>query len=205
VLTVGIDCPFGWPVPFVEFVREHLDGDVAARTGAPIDWRRDLAFRSTDRAVTAETGLYPLSVSADRIAHAAMRCAALLSALVAAGVSVDRSGVQGSVVEVYPAASLKVWEHVHRGYKTAANRPNLDSLVTSLVATSPWLTFGAFEAQCRQVDDAFDAVVASLSARAAAVGLTSPPPASLMRVAQREGWIAVPRPGTFARLPDPHS
>jgi hypothetical protein len=56
----------------------------------------------TDEAVRAETGLIPLSVAADRIGHAAMRCAGLLAQLARRGQSVDRCG-RGVVVEVYPA------------------------------------------------------------------------------------------------------
>jgi hypothetical protein len=39
--------------------------------------RRLLAYRDTDRFVAGRTGLIPLSVSADRLAHPAMRCAVI--------------------------------------------------------------------------------------------------------------------------------
>ncbi len=186
---VGIDCPFGWPAPFVEFVAEHLAGDVAARGGVPIEWRRRLAYRMTDRFVTERTGLRPLSVAADRIGHAAMRCAALLAELVAAGVPVDRSGVQGAVAEVYPAGALAIWQLRHRGYKHTANRAHLDALVTDLQRRAPWLRWGAFESRCRETDDAFDAVIAALNARAVALGLTvAPLPGDQQLMAEREGW-----------------
>ncbi|WP_433185959.1 DUF429 domain-containing protein [Actinoallomurus sp. CA-150999] len=77
------------------------------------DWRRNLALRLTDRVVHDRTGLTPLSVSADRIGHAALRLAALLARLARAGRPVDRSGT-GVVVEVYPAASLRLWGLPHR-------------------------------------------------------------------------------------------
>jgi predicted nuclease with RNAse H fold len=199
---VGIDCPFGWPVPFVDFVAEHRNGAVAARTGLPIDWRRELAYRATDRFVIEHSGLRPLSVAADRIGHAAMRCAALLAELAAAGVSVDRSGVGGAVVEVYPAAALATWGLRFRGYKGAANLAILDELVTDLQVRAPWLQWGEFEPRCREVDDAFDAVIAALNARTVVLGLTLPPPADQQRLAEREGWIALPHTGSLARLPD---
>lgn len=189
---VGIDCPFGWPVPFVQFVQEHQAGDVAARAGLPIEWRRTLAYRRTDLFVTGHTGQRPLSVAADRIAHPAMRCAALLAELAAAGEAVDRTGLAGKAVEVYPAASLRIWGLTDRGYKRAANLANLDALVSQLLAAAPWLRLGEFERACRDSDDAFDAVVAALTARATACGLTvSPPPGDLDRAAV-EGWIALP-------------
>ena len=122
---VGIDCPFGWPVPFLEFITEHDRGYVRDRDGLPIAWRRELANRTTDLFVRSATPLIPLSVSADRIAHAAMRCAALLAELAASGVPVDRTGQTGKVVEVYPAASLFQWGLAHKGYKRRANNAHL--------------------------------------------------------------------------------
>jgi predicted nuclease with RNAse H fold len=198
--VVGIDCPVGWPVAFVDFVNEHMGGDVAPREGTPIDWRRHLAYRATDRSVIAETGLRPLSVAADRIAHAAMRCAALLAELQRHGVEVDRSGMTGKVVEVYPAASLAQWGLTHRGYKRAANATQLDELVSALQLSAPWLDLGDYESACRTNDDAFDAVIAALSATAARMALTTPPTGSAIELARREGWIAVPRAGSLSQL-----
>jgi len=199
----GIDCPFGWPVPFLDFVAEHMAGDVAARPGAPIDWRRRLANRTTDLAVVETIGMRPLSVAADRIAHAAMRCAALLAELSAAGIAVDRSGLTGGVVEVYPAAALRQWGLTHRGYKHRANLPTLDGLVTQLHAVAPWLDLASFAATCRASDDAFDAVIAGMNARAAVCGLTAPPAVEQVEIARREGWIAVPHKGCLPELVEP--
>ena len=113
----GLDCPLGWPRRFVEFVAQHQDGRfVAPADIAGKDWRRRLALRETDLATRAATGLVPLSVAADRIGLAAMRCAGLLARLAAAGQLVDRAG-SGVVVEVYPAAALKHWGLPYRGYK----------------------------------------------------------------------------------------
>jgi predicted nuclease with RNAse H fold len=198
--VVGIDCALGWPVAFVDFVNEHMRGDVAPREGTPIDWRRHLAYRATDRSVIAETGLRPLSVAADRIAHAAMRCAALLAELQLDGIEVDRSGMTGKVVEVYPAASLAQWGLTHRGYKRAANAAPLDDLVSALQLSAPWLDLGEYESACRTNDDAFDAVIAALSAAASARGLTTPPTGSAMELARREGWIVVPHAGSVSQL-----
>lgn len=202
--VLGIDCPLGWPAAFVEFVNEHTHGHVAAREGTPIAWRRHLAYRETDRFVIdqfrEESKLRPLSVAADRIAHVAMRCAALLAQLQGAGVEVDRSGVTGKVVEVYPAASLARWGLTHRGYKRTENAPHLDELVTRLRAAAPWLNLGEHESRCRTNDDAFDAVIAALSAAAARSGLTTPPTASTIGLAKAEGWIAVPNAGSLSGL-----
>jgi len=204
----GIDCPIGWPAPFVEFLQAHHSGrfaspdDIAGRAG-----RRRLAYRLTDLVTHAQTGQLPLSVAADRIGHTAMRCAALLARLAAAGAPVDRCG-DGVVVEVYPAASLRGWGLPFKGYKGVANRPVLDDLVTALLRAAPWLSPGAFEAVCRRSDHAFDAVVAALTARAAATGRASRPDAAQAGTARAEGWIALPtcpleglRPGTGQSQP----
>ncbi|MCI4066109.1 DUF429 domain-containing protein [Micromonospora sp. R77] len=189
---VGIDCPLGWPEPFVEFVIAHHRGDLVSPTDlVGRDWRRSLAWRRTDLVTREVTGRPPLSVAADRIAHTAMRCAGVLARLAADGQPVDRSG-GGTVVEVYPAASLKQWGLPYQGYKGRKNNGALNDLVDQLTATTPWLQLGAFEPACRGSDHAVDAVVAALTARAAAIGhATRPNPADLA-AAVTEGWIALP-------------
>ncbi|MEV4702960.1 DUF429 domain-containing protein [Actinoplanes sp. NPDC049316] len=185
----GIDCPLGWPDAFVSFVGAHRTGPVPVPHG-PADraWRRGLAWRHTDEVVRERTGLVPLSVSADRIGHTAMRCAALQAVLAADGIDVDRTGA-GAIAEVYPAASLKIWGLPWRGYKTARNRQALGAVVDGLLATAPWLRLGEHEALCRRSDHALDAVVAALAARAVALGRAT---VADRDVARTEGWIALP-------------
>jgi predicted nuclease with RNAse H fold len=185
---VGIDCPLGWPDSFVDFVQAHRDGPTETRAGP--EWRRSLAYRRTDEHVRSVLpGLIPLSVATDRIGLTAMRAARLQALLAERGHSVDRTGT-GLIVEVYPAAGLRKWELAHRGYKGAKNVTTLDDLVGSLTRSAPWLDLGEFEPLCRRSDHAFDAVIAALLARAAALGLSTPPddPGS----AATEGWIALP-------------
>jgi hypothetical protein len=120
-----------------------------------------------------------------------MRAAGLLGALAAAGTPVDRA--DGTVVEAYPAAALKRWGLPHRCYKRAENQSALGALVDALLAALPDLHLPAEQdALCRASDDALDAVVCALIARAAALGLTDAPPPELRALAEREGWIAVP-------------
>jgi predicted nuclease with RNAse H fold len=186
----GVDCPLGWPDPFVAFLNAHHLGHVPAGASG-LDWRRTLSKRATDLHVARVAGVVPMSVSADRIAAVAMRAAGLLGALAAAGTPVDR--VDGVVVEAYPAAALKRWGLPHRSYKRAENQPALGALVDALLAALPALHLPAEQdALCRASDDALDAVVCALIARAAALGLTDAPPPELRALADREGWIAVP-------------
>ncbi|MEV7621773.1 DUF429 domain-containing protein [Actinoplanes sp. NPDC089786] len=175
----GIDCPLGWPAAFVSFVADHQTG----RVTAPVPPRRDLAYRVTDQLLRDRPGPNPLSVSADLIAHVAFRCAGLLARLG----PVDRTG-DGVIVEVYPAAALHRWGLPHSGYKKAGQ----GSLLDHLVAAAPWLDLGDFEPLCRRSHDAFDAVVAALAARAAALGRTLAPDEPQRAAARTEGWIAVP-------------
>ena len=187
---IGVDCPLGWPLPFVRFVDAHMAGrvDTPADTVAA---RRGLVYRATDLHCRT-LGLRPLSVAADRIAHAALRCAPLLARLG----DTDRSGA-GRVVEAYPAGSLQVWGLPHRGYKT-----DPDQLAASLARLETAVGFGFADAgdrrRCAASDHAFDALVAALTARAAALGRTGAPPPELSHVARREGWIAVPECGPAA-------
>ncbi|EWM62973.1 MULTISPECIES: DUF429 domain-containing protein [Micromonospora] len=188
----GIDCPFGWPAPFVAFVVAHQAGHVT--TVADVEggaWRRELAYRLTDEVVRDKTGIVPLSVAADRIGHAAFRCAGLLSMLAADGQDVDRCG-DGRAVEVYPAAALNRWGLTHRGYKGRRRKVQPGDIVTALSNAAPWLEFGAFEALARRSHDAFDAVIASLAARAAATGRVNGPNDEQRPLARSEGWIALP-------------
>ena len=107
----GIDCPFGWPEPFLEFVQAQARGPLE-QSDAPGDseWRRTLAYRQTDIYVGQQLAKklddkrgakgekenpwahMPLSVSTDRLGLTAMRMAALSVKLAKAGITIDKSG-----------------------------------------------------------------------------------------------------------------
>jgi predicted nuclease with RNAse H fold len=193
--VVGVDCPLGWPDEFVSFLVEHHDGHVVApQDVAGKAWRRRLAYRATDRAVQAACGVTPLSVAADRIGLTAMRAAGLLARLADQGRPVDRAG-GGVVVEVYPAASLKIWGLPYRSYKGKDGRAGRDALMKALTSAAPWLDLGGHADLCRASDDALDSVIAAMTARATALGLTSRPHPRDADRARREGWIALPTRG----------
>jgi predicted NUDIX family NTP pyrophosphohydrolase len=107
----------------------------------------------------------------------------------------DRSGA-GRVVEAYPAGSLRLWGMPHRSYK---NDP--DQIAASLrqLSDAVGLSFAAGTREtCLGSDHAFDAVVVALTARAAALGRTQPPPPHLVETARHEGWISLPDPALKA-------
>ena len=192
---VGIDTPLGWPDAFVDAVAAHHDGrrwpDDA---GDPDAHRRRLRLRRTDEIVGATTGRHPMSVSADRIAVAAMRGARLQQCLVDAlgADAVDRSGCSGRVAESYPAAALAVWGLPASGYKGAGGTEARLGLVEALVARSGLDLDEAQRAAMVGSDHLLDAWLCALVARAVLDGATERPGASDLDVARREGWIHVP-------------
>ena len=108
------------------------------------------------------------------------------------GSPVDRAG-GGVVVEVYPAASLRIWRLPHQGYKGTKGHQTREHLIARLLTAAPWLNLGDYTDLCARSDDALDAVVAALTARAHALGRTSAPAEGPQREqAQREGWIVFP-------------
>ncbi|HEY3869468.1 MAG TPA: DUF429 domain-containing protein [Actinocrinis sp.] len=203
VEKAGIDSPLGWPDSFTTFVTQHRAGSVA-NPGYAQDkhGRRQVLWRLTDEVVRVRTGLVPLSVAADRIAHVALRCAVLQARLAEAGRPVDRTGA-GALVEVYPAGSLRAWGLPYRRYKGTAGAAALNTAVSKLLDKAPWLDLGEFEKRCRTRDDAFDAVIAALTARAAAMGSTLRPEPEQLDQARAEGWIAVPT--SPLQLLEPHA
>jgi predicted nuclease with RNAse H fold len=191
-LAIGIDAPFGWPEAFVRAVSAHH-----ALEPADIHWtpelRRRLRLRVTDIFVNRETGLWPLSVSTDAIAVPALRCAGLLAALDVR----DRSG-DGRVFEVYPAASLHRWGLPSRGYKEKKGLLVRNALFEALRDRTPFLEIpGAARDLCIASDDALDALVCAIIARAATLGRTA---RATDNLASREGWIALPDADVLAHL-----
>ena len=193
---IGIDAPFGWPVPFARAVAQY-----SASTVWPSAEVRELRFRRTDRVVQEKLGRWPLSVSSDLIGVTAMRAVRLLAEAAARGATIDRSG-GGRFVEVYPAAALSVWEFPSRGYKGTKGSAVRARLVSDLAErAADWLALSRNEwARCKASDDMLDALVAALVARAVHVDRCDPIPPDDRSLATEEGWIALPQSGSLAEL-----
>ena len=197
---VAIDCPFGWPDEWVSLLvahRDHTELPSDADTESK-DWRRSKVYRRTDKVVQARKDLdVPvLSVSADKLAHTAVRVIGLLTRLGQSGVEVDRSGLGGKVVEVYPAASLNVWQLPHTSYKGTEDSAEVQRglILEGLKdATAGWLDLGEHEAALQDSDDALDALVAALTGLAHLKGAVTLPDEIQQAAAQTEGWITLPR------------
>jgi predicted nuclease with RNAse H fold len=191
---VGIDAPFGWPDEFVDAVVAHRDG--AAWPGRREDqdvYRFHLSFRETDRRLIEHGARRPLSVSTDLIGVVGMRCAYLLDRLADRGEPVDRAG-SGKVIEAYPAPALATWGVSATGYKSRVGVARLPQLLGKLERDLGGLEIGLAHRDALISDhNCFDALVASLVARAAALGLTEGPDTEeQLDRARREGWIHVP-------------
>lgn len=193
---IGIDAPFGWPRAFVRAIQRY-----STATEWPAAEARQLRYRRTDEVVIEKAGIFPLAVAADRIAVTAMRAARLLAATSAFGEAIDRSGA-GRFVETYPAAALSIWGFPARGYKGPKKKGARAKLVGKFAdKTKAWLTLTEEDqSRCRESDDSFDALVAALVARAAAIDCCEPIPPKDLDLAAEEGWIALPRPGSLRKL-----
>lgn len=148
-------------------------------------------MRKTDLEVHRRTGLVPLSVVADRIAHAAIRWAGIEARLKEAGVNAARDG-SGVICEVYPAAALKRWSMPFRGYKRRENAQARHELVMTLSDAFRWLDWADHKETCSRDDNALDAVLAALIARQVAGGACEGPPDELLETVRTEGWIWLP-------------
>ena len=192
VRKIGVDVPVGWPRPFVELLTAQAAGTLPAPASTGREWRRGLAMRATDLAVHERTGLTPLSVATDRIAHPALRWAGIEARLRDQGIDASRDG-SGLICEVYPAAALRAWQLPSRGYKGVKNAAARRALVDALAAQLPALDWNGHQDLCAREDDALDAVLAALVAREVDQGRAVPPPPHLRELSRQEGWIWVPR------------
>jgi len=190
---VGIDVPLGWPSAFVQAVSNHQ-----LFLPWPTNTTRELRYRKTDLFVIDKTGYHPLSVSTDRIGVASMRVASLMTRMEG---PIERSG-SGILVEVYPAAALTRWDFDPHGYKGKKGKEIRQRLVADFVQrTRGWIRIPETSlGDCLESDNAFDALICALIARANDVGLTEPVPLDLSARANTEGWIALPLMGSLDKL-----
>jgi len=199
VTKVGIDDPFGWPVPFLDALAAHRDGPVWPTTekGSTAIFRH----RETDRATQARnpSGRWPLSVSSDRIAVPTMRCAAILAEIARGrgGHAVAREG-SGLCCEVYPDPALRIWTEDSdaslgkTSYKRADNSGARVALLAAIQEELPIADPRGRLAMVEREDDYLDALLCALVARAVELGLTHAPTPAQKELARIEGWIHLP-------------
>ena len=198
---LGIDCALGWPIEFVQFLQQQIDVTSKPQVfDGGIELRRTLAYRETDRAIAALTGRWPLSVSTDRLGMTAIRCAGLLSKLASRNHNVSRAG-EGLVVEVYPAASMRIWGFEIAGYRKSPDSRR--SLIAALGSAAPWLDLSRHVQLMVESCDAFDSVIAALATRASAIGASTAPAVENLERAKIEGWMHLPTTDLHALAPHP--
>ena len=184
-VLLALDAPLGWPAPLASALSTHKAGDTLTSDA------HALFRRSTDRFVRTKIGQQSLDVGADRIArtaHVALQLISNVRARTSETLPLAWSPdyAESSVIEVYPAATLRAHGFDPRGYKGKAGervrRAYLDRL----------MEFVQIDAESRLlVDnaDAFDSVVCVLAAADFARGRCYAPPDPT--IARQEGWIWV--------------
>lgn len=198
---VGIDCPLGWPIDFVSTVVAHsahaplpAPGELVRRSDHKA--LNPLLYRMTDEVIWNETrSRPPLSVAANLLGVVALRCARLLGDVEREhDVSLDRSGLTGPIVEVYPAATLRRWRLSGlASYKQPEAKQARHSIVELLEKALGQELPDAVADRCVLSHDALDALIAAFAARAAALGKTvRPAEGTETERALIEGWIHLP-------------
>jgi hypothetical protein len=129
-----------------------------------------------------------------------MRCAVIQAKIARLWGVQPRDGTD-RLVEVYPAASLKIWGISARRYKGRGTPESeiRDNILGQLTAAAPWLDLDAYRDQLIASDDLLDSVIASLTARAAARRATLLPGPDESLAAREEGWIHLPT-GSLTKL-----
>ena len=191
----AIDSPFGWPEPFRAAISQWRNLGTFPHVS-----REQLRLRATDLYVK-ERALTPYSVSADKIGALAMRCALLLTRLAdLEKTRLDR--VDGRAIECYPSAALFRFGFARTELRNAKTDPDVRRrLLTGILARAPWLHVDEdTQARLARIGDAFDALIAALVARAAAIGMTDRPPPQLAGLAAVEGWIHLPSSDALVSL-----
>jgi hypothetical protein len=198
ITKVGIDDPFGWPVPFLEAMEAYRKGP---HWPHPMDEAPDgLRLRETDRAVHERSKRWPLSVTSDRIAIPAMRCAGLLTAIAGhLGPAAVRRDGSGLCCEVYPDPALREWVAAtpaalgRASYKKKENSEKRTELLAALLTQLPLDDPDGWLANVADEDDYLDALLCALVARAAELGQTYlPEEGEQSDLADVEGWIHLP-------------
>ena len=210
---VGIDAPFGFPEAFGQSV-EALRDPTGKTSGSPHTFSQApfsdaRVWRATEKITKDASGIDHLSSTVtNQITGHVINCDDLRYEVIgrARNWADGRLGCTTGIVEVYPAAALKIWEAPVGKYKT--NQVDLCGLVKWLFRSMSvsWLQFstggGGLKWKLLRTlmskDDAFDALICALIARLASLpgGPTCPyhhtfTPAQ-MDLFRSEGWIHLP-------------
>lgn len=188
--AAAIAAPFGWPDPFLEFIVSNRAGFVPnPRRVATTSGRNRILYRTTDRRLRELLGLRLMASTASTLAGTTLRCVGLLARLAELGIEVSRAG-GGRVCEAYAPASLVAWGLDEEKYKTTpAARVRIVEQASRRLA----LDLIDHGHACLESDDALDALICALTARAVALGLwRRPVDPQEVEHAPTEGWVCIP-------------
>lgn len=186
---VAVDAPLGWPGDMGAALRAHRAGEV-------IGVRPDAMFRRrTDEAVRRLTGRRTLDVGADRIARTAHTALGYINrlrretglALSLAWRSTDI--LEPSVIEVYPAGTLRARGLPCQGYKGTEGAVVRAEIAAGLASVCPEL-----REHVARSDHVFDACLCLLAAADFVEGSAVGPEPEQEASAAQEGWIWIRRP-----------
>ena len=209
---VGIDAPFGFPEAFGQSV-EALRDPTGKTSGSPHTFSQApfsdaRVWRATEKITKDASGIdHLLSTVTDQITGHVINCDDLRYEAIgrARNWADGRLGCTTGIVEVYPAAALKIWKAPVGNYKTDKN--DLEELVKWLFRrrSAPWLRAGTNRNKStlnrntlKSEADAFDALICALIARLASLrgGPTCPYHHAFtptqMDLFRSEGWIHLP-------------
>ncbi len=189
--VVGVDAPLGWPTAFVEAISDWDDGDVQGFRKRP-----DLRLRATDRFVHAVSRLTPMSVSTDRMGSTTMLLAEVLSrsARRLDRQAFERASGRDGIAEVHPAAALRSWtDGAGQEISTTAYK-SWDVPRATIVIK---IVRAGFELSPEQAlaligsDDALDAFICALVARAVVRGTCATPadPVDVQQLLPRQSQL----------------
>lgn len=195
--VMAIAAPFGWPDSFIEFIVSNRTGFVPnPRRVATTSGRNRIMYRTTDQRLREMLGLKLLPSTSSTLAGATLRCAGILARMREMGIEVSRAG-GGRVVEAYSPASLVAWGLDEPKYKTT---PAARVRIVEQASRRVSLDLADHRATCMESDDALDALVCALTARAVAIGLwRAPLDPDEVEHAPTEGWVCIPS-GTVDQL-----
>ena len=182
---IALDAPLGWPVELSKALAGHQAGDLDVPAN-------NLFRRATDRFVADKVGKTPLDVGADRIARTAHAALAMLNRLRHATqlpipLAWDSDFDEPvAAIEVYPAATLKVWGVPSSGYKRPNQRPERNAILQGLEAH---MDTRAVQDAVLDNADMLDAAVCVLAGRDFLEGWAFQPRDQV--TGRTEGWIWV--------------
>lgn len=188
---LALDAPLGWPAALGPYLVQH-------QAGAPLSIDPNLLFRrETDRVIRQEAGKQSLDVGAVRIARTALAALDLIQSL---RINLNKpinllfeppKCNEIGVIEVYPAATLKLYGLQRVGYKKAAAQSVRREIIADL---RKMIELPAEQNLLEDDVDTLDAVLCVLAGVDFLKGEVIFP--EEMTLARKEGWTWIRDPKT---------